>query len=575
MAERTRTGSNRPPGDPCWPACRRRDIHFFASAQYAVQTSGGKPVAWSIADAKHCRLGAEPRCPVTGKDREVANTSRPQTNSKITPLSAPQTLMLLLGLIFLWPGLVLGDVYAFNDTASYLRGAGKAIEAVTGIDSRSMWPGAGSTAVAGGGVDMTSDAPSSDSMILYGRSVYFGAFLYLGWMAGSFWIPVLLQALLAGTVLLALVRQIVDPKQTRAFAKVSLATFTAGACTSLPFFVCFLMPDLLVTLGVAAAVLILTGWQRERWTWRLALLAISTFAALSHSSAILLLGLLGAGGGAWALWRKSRRPAVASALIVIAAVAGFGGELLFGQVTRMKTGAEPLRPPFLTAQLIDLGPGRRYLDEHCDTAPFVLCRYPLRGSVDAQIFLWSPKRPQGGFRALPPHDRPRVAAEQLRFAATVIAAYPGETAAALGGSVVHLLGRFDLDEFRPQYRLQELAKGPFDAPPPGQSLPLPQRIVSILTAIFAILSLGAALRIACRPASGFARARAIVILVTLTVMTNDAICAVLSGSFARYNTRFVWALPIVVVAYGAAALLRAETSRVQRPAADAGSQAFR
>jgi hypothetical protein len=486
-----------------------------------------------------------------------------------------QTLMLFLGLVFLWPGLVLGDVYAFNDTASYLRGAGKAIESTTGIDTATTWPSTGVAPAAPSAPNAKSGSP--DGLVLYGRSVYFGAFLFLGALAGTFWLPVVLQALLSAMVILAVVRQVVDPTRARAFALVALAAFATCACTSLPFFVCFLMPDLVAALGVVAAVLIITGWRRERWTWRLALLAVTVFAALSHSSAVLLLGLLGSGGAAWALWRRKRATSLACALVLVAAVAGFTGEILFGQVTRIKTGTEPLRPPFLTAQLIDLGPGRRYLGEHCRRAQFVLCAYPLQGHVDAQIFLWSDRRPQGGFRALPPRDRPRVAAEQMRFAGAVIAAYPLETTLALGGSLVQLLGRFDLDEFRPQYRMQNLAKGSFAAPSPGEVLPLPQRGISLMMEVMALLSLGAVLWIALKgPSEGLAQARKIVILVTLAIAANDGICAILSGSFARYNTRLVWALPLVIVAYGAAKLtLRVETRRSPHAEAGAGSQSFR
>ncbi|WP_159873374.1 hypothetical protein [Novosphingobium sp. 9U] len=196
--------------------------------------------------------------------------------------------MLLLGVLLLWPAILHGDVFGFNDTVSYLRGADTVWAKLTGHSDAFF-----ATPVS----DIAPGATKAEpGMVLYGRSLYFGLFLYLGLLAKSFWVPVVLQALAAGAAIVGIVRHFVDPAHERAFARTCLAAFALLALTPLPFFVCFLMPDLVVGLAIPVAALLLCRWRVERLWWRIGMLALLAFAALSHSTAVALLGLLAVAG---------------------------------------------------------------------------------------------------------------------------------------------------------------------------------------------------------------------------------------------------------------------------------------
>jgi len=85
----------------------------------------------------------------------------------------------------------------------------------------------------------------------------------------------------------------------------------------------------------------------------------------------------------------------------------------------------------------------------------------------------------------------------------------------------------------------------FEAVPPRTPLPFALRLVPALTALLVIASLLALVWV------GRARLPAphkrIVFIVLAEIAANDVICACLSGPFARYNTRVIWTLPVVVL----------------------------
>lgn len=462
------------------------------------------------------------------------------TAPAISPLRGYQCWLFLLGAVLLWPGLIHGDVFVFNDTISYLRGADTLFFKAFGHQDP-FFAGHGAAAPAGSGA-----AESGQGMVLYGRSPYFGLFLYTGFLAGSLWVPVVAQALAAGAVLVALVRHFVDPAQESAFLRACCAVFALAALTPLPYFVCYLMPDLTVGLALPAIALLLTGWRRERKAWRLGLLALALFAALAHSTAVAVFLLFGAAALLVAGWTRSRQLAIQAALVLLAALSGLAGEAAFGLASRLTTGMDPVRPPFLVARLIEDGPARRFQREHCATARFVLCRYPIEGKVTAEIFMWSPTRPTGGFKALPVADAVQLSREQVRFVIAVARAYPPDTAAVLARDIARLATNLSMEEFRSEYLSSAMRPDTLlEAVPPGTPLPLTLRVVPALTALLVIAGLLALAWVA--RARLPAEHKRLVFIVVAEIAANDVICACLSGPFARYNTRVIWALPLIVL----------------------------
>lgn len=464
----------------------------------------------------------------------------------IAPLRGSQCWLFLLGaVILLWPALLHGDFFVFNDTVSYLRGADTLFVKLLGHQDAFF----AAPPQAGGQIAPSVGAGEARKLVLYGRSIYFGLFAYSGLLLGSLWVPIVLQALAASAVVVGVVRHFVDPEDRRAFRIASLIAILVLAVTPLPFFVCYLMPDLAVGLALVAAALLLCGWQRERATWRYGLMALVIFAALAHSSAVAVIGLLAMGWLVFVVRQRSSKSAAPALLLIGAALCGIIGEAAFGFATRMTTGIDPVRPPFLTARLIEDGPARRFQNEFCGDMDFVLCRYPIRGSdVTAEVFLWDANRPQGGFKALPTQDAIAVSREQTRFTLAVAMAYPGETARALGHDILKLATNLQLTEFTPAFTAGKMsADGQFADDTSDASPPLANRLVSAITVLLVLASLTALPWIIRSKAIG--SHCDIVFSVVAAIVLNDLICGCLSGPFARYNTRVIWALPLVVLLF--------------------------
>lgn len=490
--------------------------------------------------------------------------------SKIAALLPRQYALLLCALFFLWPAVVNGGPFFFDDTTAYIRGVDAAAYRITGVPSDwTVQPDQSDTpAVAPNhatGAAPSSAAPRAPAIptkpVLLGRSAYYGAILYLGIIFDSFWSVLLLQALVTAAVLLTLVRHFVDPANERRFAFATTGTFVLAAVTPLPFFVCLLMPDLFSGLAIVAAAIVLCGWKHERRLVRLGLAAVLTLAALVHSSSILLIAGMGVVFAMWTVVRTRIHPQqeacrstvavriLPAAILMSCALLGLGGEALFSVAITSMTGQPPIRPPFLTARFVDDGPGTQYLRAQCDHAPFLLCQYVERLPTPSDGFLWDKNPHTGVFMTLTPEKQRILASEQSRFVLASVQHAPVAAAKMLAHDFALQIGKTGLGEFN----YTDAQRQTFNLKIPREPLSSVQRSLAysrgvttfpfeVLSLLLTVGSLGVFLwcwrqRSSAMP--GFAYAAVGV----LGVGINDLICGCLSTPHDRYQMRVIWVLP--------------------------------
>ena len=262
-------------------------------------------------------------------------------------------LVVLIG-AFVWPALFNGQPFFFPDTTAYIRGADAGIQSA--FNHKSSW-----SLVPEAGRSVSSIA---DKTVLTGRSPYYGALLYIGDLAGGFWLTVVLQALDVASAIGLALRATRMPLWPPMF--VILACIAAA--TTAPFFVSLLMPDVFAGVAILTASVLLSVRQRlARRDYILAfvlLLAASVF----HDSHVLILFALLAMAAVYNLFIRSWRNWVGLTIVALALVIATLAQSILSMTVQHVVGAPPLRPPFLMARTIEDGPGYRYILATCPAA---------------------------------------------------------------------------------------------------------------------------------------------------------------------------------------------------------------
>jgi hypothetical protein len=463
--------------------------------------------------------------------------------------------LIFLSIFLCWPAMMNGGPFLFADTPSYITGADTAMLRMTGAASKwtpvNPYAGEETPTIAGTTDHLKSEkqmaGQSKSQLVIAGRSIYYGIVLYTGVLAGTLLLPIWLQALAASAVLLGAIRHFFDPADKRKFAVATFATFAFATVTPLPYFVCFLMPDIMTGLAAIGIAIIVTGWHRETVAGKVLWAALVAGAALVHASHIILLMAIGLLALA-AVPPLKRRLLFAPVLCLFAAAGiGLGGEALFSHVTERVTGAPPVRPPFLAARLIADGPGQAYLDQHCPGSGFRLCDFARNPVVNSDHFLWGP---DGVYTASSPEIRRELSAEQMRFVIAVVQVYPYATVNALIWNAFTQLRLFSLSEFNLFSSEREQIKARLPQAE-AQWLPrtaayqqkMPVRMTEILTGpltAMALLCWAIAWRL-----PPFAQWRAAFGVAAMAVAINAVVCGCLSTPHDRYGARIIWVLAIL------------------------------
>ncbi len=350
------------------------------------------------------------------------------------------------------PAFINGQPFDFPDTTAYTRAADSAVYVFSGHRVSTEWTDRYRSALDKGGRVEGARArahvsPAANDLsvgaIMAGRSPYFGALLWLGYVLSRFWLFVIAQAAIAyGLIRLSL--RLFD------LARPAIVAGTVAAlvlATSLPFFASLLMPDLLAGFGILSFLLLAIdrGRLREYERWALyGLILVSVVSHITHVLIIAVMTLLLFAWGKFKRWPRThyQRLIGANALIVFV---GTISVMLTGFVVERTFGTRPLLVPLLTARFLADGTGLAYIREHCPEAGFAACAYRDRPKVIVGLFLWSLKPREGGYMIAPAEHRRALSIEDKSFAWAVLRAYPVEQGGRILENGVRQMLRFDLD----------------------------------------------------------------------------------------------------------------------------------
>lgn len=354
----------------------------------------------------------------------------------------------------------------------------------------------------------------------------------------------------------------------------------AAATTALPFYIAFLMPDIFAPVLILVVAL-LTVFARQMTLWELALAmglgALSTLTHLSHLGIAVLLVPLAALG---ALLLDRRRWWLAPLLVLVLVALPVAEKRVFAmQVEKRSPRAEVSYKPFLTARMVEDGPGLRYLEAHCPDAAIPSCALwdALQLSDDpyrltASHILFETSDNLGSFMRLPPDAQRRVAEDQSAFFLRVLRAAPVDLTLAIIGNALDQSRMVSVSMTVPQDKvvarlerrgdiaLTEIGTGPLIAHT-GWIAPL----TALHEALYALSAL-ALIALLVWPHALPAPLRVLGLMVLAGFLINALVCGGVSQPAVRYGARTAWLLPLMAVFLGMYALrARRLTAPAPRP----------
>ena len=423
-------------------------------------------------------------------------------------------------------------------------GATEGTGAVAPAPAAAAAPAAPAAAVTGGGAW----TPAS------GRSVFYGLLASLPGPLPHPWTGIAVQAYCAALAVALFWRAAlgrVGPGYLAAMAALALLS-TLGVFASLA------MPDVWAGIGILAVAVLAAMRRRIARVDALVLWAFVLFAAVSHSSH---LAVLAAFAGLCALGRLMGLAAVpwarVGAMAALAALAA-GLDAASEAAVARAAGAPARGMPFLTAHLVDGGPGMAFIEERCPEAGFAVCEAAADLPVDWRRFLFRIAARSEAFDA-------RVTAEDAGFALAVLRHDPsGVLGLALRDAArqVVMIGLVStpIRAAIGERGAAETTIHPFGAAVLGGRLydhgwlfrAVSAANAALVVAALAGLAVAAARR--APPLDGEGDLRAVLAAVLLGILLNAAVCGILASPYDRFQARVAWLVPLMGLAALAARL---------------------
>jgi hypothetical protein len=403
-----------------------------------------------------------------------------------------------------------------------------------------------------------------DNAVMAGRSIYYGALLYLSHLSSYLWLAVFAQA----AIFLYLSYTLIFKCLRLSFFTFVCATSTILVATPLPFFISFLMPDIFASFLILGLAILVGFWDSLKSRDQAILFSIILYSALTHTSHLLLL-ICTVPIFALICFLAERKAAsfgsLRNRLIVLLALSltGLLGEFAFSYGVRHSIGAEPIQPPFVMARIIADGPGYKFLQNNCAKKAYAVCKYIDRLPVSAGAFLWSTSPTEGVFRVADLPTRIALSSEQISFAIDVFRFDPVGVIANATKNLLRQFFRIRLDGlFLDQEQLQGFeAKLPISyfAGMVRSRIAMRNWILVPLNiwylSIYFLSMLTLLLIWLSWPWIRFHRKfdvfpqpqwTHILTIVVVAIVSNAAICGILSGPATRYQTRISWIPPFIL-----------------------------
>lgn len=459
-----------------------------------------------------------------------------------------RALWLLAAALAIFSALIVnGRPLFYFDTMGYYE------QGITGLRGLGLLPAPEALSGAGAGA-----ADASPHTVDGSRSPFYSLLAGLLAAVGAFDllivfnVGVLVAAIwLVASILRRLYAPTLDPVALTALAII------AGSLGSLPFYAAYLMPDLLAPV-LLISVAAITAFGREMRPGELvAAFVLASIAIVSHLSHY---GIAAAMVPAVALvaFLAGRRRWWLAPLILLAVVAvGYGQQQAFRLVAARTVKSDVVIQPYITARLIQDGPGYDWLEAHCPDTTVVTCKLwdalhisddPYRLTASHIVFETSKRL--GSYRLMTPEDQKAVSDAQVGFFKDVLKDMPFAVAGAFIANTFKQSAMVSVDMTIPTEQIERRNRvvtatltGPLlrgrlagDRRWIDTSVRLHRIYYAATLLLSVVLLLGPGLP------KGL---RVFGVMILLGVLANAFVCGGISQPANRYGARVVWLVPML------------------------------
>lgn len=332
----------------------------------------------------------------------------------------------------------------------------------------------------------------------------------------------------------------------------------AACAGSLPFFVAYLMPDTFApVLLLVIATLAVFGRSMRPWEVILAIL-LGSFAIVSHLSHLAIGLVMIPAVALVSLVMSRQRWWLPVAYVCLIVGAGFTEQSLLRTAAKAVAHSEVVIKPYITARMIEDGPGLKYLDRHCPDDHIPTCKLhtalqwsddPWRITATHIVFETSPRL--GSFRLMTPEDQKAVADDQINFFFAVLRDQPVGVFLALMRNVLLQSGWVSVDMTIPTDAIVAqnadvtgFAFSTFDHGRITRNIdwlgPL-----TLWHQAFYLASLIVVVALVLLPRRVPGEVKALAVMVILGILANALVCGGISQPATRYGARVIWLLPMM------------------------------
>jgi hypothetical protein len=326
---------------------------------------------------------------------------------------------------------------------------------------------------------------------------------------------------------------------------------------SLPFFVAYLMPDTFAPVLILSIATLTVFGRSMRWWEALLVIALGAFAIVSHLSHLAIAALLVPASALVSVVLSRQRWWLPPALVLVAVCIGFAEQSLLRTAAKEVAHSEVVIKPYITARLIQDGPGLRYLERNCPNPDIATCKLydalklsddPYRLTATHIVFETSARL--GSFRLMTPEDQKLVAENQIAFFFDVLKSAPIDTAMAFIKNMliqsrwVSVEMTLQTDKMIAQHEgVTGLATGPFAHGRLTRDLGWYGPVTTMQNMLYLVsLTVTAVLLFWPRRVPG--RIKALIVMLLFGILANALICGGISQPATRYGARVIWLLPL-------------------------------